>query len=208
MSKWLLKHYFRWNEKHNQKQSFDWIQGLCWTLPPNSSLLLSTFAPWCQLHHFPHYVSLESMNTYAPFSSLISLPLSPSRTCLSSSSLLSLLALLSLFPPSLHSLLPFSISSCGSQSSLFQVYLCLHFSVSLPSLSFISDFFNTRYSLCALFLPYTCLQVFRMFDDQHFTIQNKWGVTITNNNLTRHSETIHSKAPRYKPHHVHTCSCA
>lgn len=79
VSKWLLKHYFRWNEKQNQKQSFDWIQGLCWTLPPNSSLPFSTFALWCQLHHFLYYV----FGLWTP--TLLFLPdLSPSFSCLSS----------------------------------------------------------------------------------------------------------------------------
>lgn len=66
MSKWLLKHYFRWNEKQNQKQPFDWIWSLCWTLPPNSSLpllyicsLLPTPSfPWLPLGSYLHTVSL------------------------------------------------------------------------------------------------------------------------------------------------------
>lgn len=62
VSKWLFKHYFRRTEKPNQKQASDWIQGLCWTLPPNSSLPFSTFAPWCQLHHFPDCVSSHSVS--------------------------------------------------------------------------------------------------------------------------------------------------
>lgn len=55
----LLKHYFRRNENPNQKQASDWIQGLCWTLPPNSSLPFSTFAPWCRLHLFPDCVTYD-----------------------------------------------------------------------------------------------------------------------------------------------------
>lgn len=70
-SKWLLKHYFRWNEKQNQKQCFDWIQGLYWTLPPHSSLLFFTF---CSLVPTPSFSSLclMLMNTHSHFPSFFS----------------------------------------------------------------------------------------------------------------------------------------
>lgn len=70
MSKWLLKHYFRWNEKPNPKQFFDWIRGLCWTLLLKPSLPISTFAPWCQIHHFPDCISflLTPSLPFPPFS--------------------------------------------------------------------------------------------------------------------------------------------
>lgn len=45
-------------EKQNPKQCFDWIHGLCWTCLLTSPLICSTFAPWCQRHHFPFYICL------------------------------------------------------------------------------------------------------------------------------------------------------
>lgn len=124
MSKGLLKHYFRWNEKQIQKQSDDWIQGLCWTLLPNSSLPFSTFAPWCQLHHFPHYVFCLWTPT------LLFLP-SPSLSCQSLHPVFLPFPnsgfQLFLFPPSFFSLC-FSLrvfpSICTSLSlGLFQINL-------------------------------------------------------------------------------------
>lgn len=52
MSKSISEQYFRWNQKQNQKHIFWLDPGPCWTLPPNSSLPFSTFAPRCQLNHF------------------------------------------------------------------------------------------------------------------------------------------------------------
>lgn len=158
MSKWLLKHYFRWNEKHNQKQSFDWIQGLCWTLPPNSSLPLSTFAPWCQLHHFPHYafgICEHLRSLFLPY--LFSLPLS--LLSLSSCPLLTLSLLF------YHSFLPLFIpysqppSAAVDLQAVCSRFLSACISLSLPSLYFILNFFSTRYSLCALLLLCTCLNI-------------------------------------------------
>lgn len=77
LAKWLLKHYFRWNEKHNQKQSFDWIQGLCWTPLTNSSLLLPTLAPWCQLHLTVSPCCEHSISFYFPTLFLLCCVFSP-----------------------------------------------------------------------------------------------------------------------------------
>lgn len=125
-SKWLLKHYFRWNEKQNQKQCFDWIQGLYWTLPPhhhsyslpllpsaNSIIFFTVLCLWTPTHIFLLFSP--------PF--MFFLQFIPLSTCPS----------ILLCPPSFHAQHPTSFSSCSSPLHSFSTLFPLDPLLSLHS---------------------------------------------------------------------------